>query len=291
MAGDLSICIVSWNVRDDLMRCLDSLYKDPQAGDWQVIVVDNASQDGTVELLAERYPQVQVIANQNNRGFAAACNQGIMLAASRYVLSLNPDTIVPIGALPELVCFADQNPAAGIIGPKLLNADGSLQHSCRAFPTITAAVFRNTLFGRLLPKRASVRAYLLAEWDHNSVRRVGWVSGACLLVRRELIEQIGYFDESFFWGSEDVDYCWRAHKAGWEVLYTPSPQIRHLVGRSSDQAVLATIIRSHRGMYRLYSKHFARGCLQRALVWCGVWLRAVLLTGGWLLRRMVSRFL
>lgn len=287
--GDLSVCIVSWNVRGDLAEGLDALYADPVAAAWQVIVADNASDDGTVEMLAGRYPQVEVIANTTNLGFAAGCNQGMRLARGRYVLLLNPDTIVPAGALAQLVIFADQHPDAGIIGPKLLNADGSLQFSARSFPTITAALFRNTILGRLLPKTGSVRAYLLADWDHSTVRNVDWVSGACMLIRRELVEDIGYLDAEFFWGSEDVDYCWRAHKAGWDVLYTPAPAITHVVGRSTDHAVLPTIIRRHQSWQRLYYKHFAHDPLRRALVWMGIWLRAGLLVVSVVLRRVTRR--
>ncbi len=290
-AGDLSICIVSWNVREDLARCLDSLYSDPATGNVQVVVVDNGSTDGTVTMLTERYRQVEVIANEMNRGFAAASNQGMRASGGRYILLLNPDTIVPAGALPELVKAGDRYPAAGIIGPKLLNADGSLQYSCRRFPTIGAALFRSTLLGQLVPNSGSVREYLMADWDHDSVREVDWVSGACMLLRRQMVEQIGYLDEGFFWGSEDVDYCWRAHKAGWKVLYIPSPKIVHLVGRSTDQAVAATILRRHRSMYRLYCKHFATGPLQRAAVWCGVWMRGLLLAASWVVRRAVRRLM
>ncbi len=232
---ELSICIVSWNVRDDLLACLDSIYSG--AGDLsvEVIVVDNASADDTALATAQRYPQVRVIENEDNRGFAAGCNQGIEQATGRYILLLNPDTLVPPEAPQQMVNFADQHPEAGIIGPKLLYPDGRLQYSCRHFPTITAAIFRNTFFGRVMPRAASVADYLMSDWDHNEVRKVDWVSGACMLLRRELIEQIGLLDEQFFWGSEDVDYCWRAHKAGWQVLYTPQPEIIHAVGRSSNQ--------------------------------------------------------
>ncbi len=285
---ELSICIVSWNVRDDLLACLDSIYSG--AGDLsvEVIVVDNASADDTALATAQRYPQVRVIENEDNRGFAAGCNQGIEQATGRYILLLNPDTLVPPEALQQMVNFADQHPEAGIIGPKLLYPDGRLQYSCRHFPTITAAIFRNTFFGRVMPRAASVADYLMSDWDHNEVRKVDWVSGACMLLRRELIEQIGLLDEQFFWGSEDVDYCWRAHKAGWQVLYTPQPEIIHAVGRSSDKAVIPTIINSHCSMYRLYCKHQARCFATRWLISIGVWLRAVLLIGHTYLQRVFA---
>ena len=281
---DLSICIVSWNVQEDLQACLDSLYQGSHQLSFEVIVVDNASADDTVAVLNQQYPQVCLIASQENRGFAGGCNEGILHAAGRYVLLLNPDTVVPPRALDEIIDFADQHPRAGIVGPTLLFPDGRLQYSCRHFPTVTAAIFRNTFLGRIIPGTRSVTDYLMSGWDHNEVREVDWVSGACMLLRRELIEQIGLLDEQFFWGSEDVDYCWRAHKAGWQVLYTPQPQVIHAVGCSSNKAVIPTIINIHRSMYRLYRKHLARWFGSRWLIWLGVWLRAGLIIGHSYLR-------
>ncbi|HEY3396561.1 MAG TPA: glycosyltransferase family 2 protein [Armatimonadota bacterium] len=282
---DVTICLVSWNVWPDLERCLLSL-RDPQQVARQTIVVDNASADDTLAHLRDEFPEAEVIANADNRGFAAASNQALAAGQGRYLLLLNPDTIVPPGALRELLDFADRHPEAGIVGPQLLYPDGSLQYSARHFPTVGAALFRNTFLGRLFRHAGPVQRYLMTDWDHDSVREVDWVSGAALLIRRELYAQIGGLDEGFFWGSEDVDYCWRAHQAGWKVLYTPTPQITHVVGRSSDQAVAKTIIRTHRSMFRLYRKHVTRNPLLQALVWAGIWLRAgTLLLPLWLRRR------
>lgn len=276
MSGEipLSIIIVSWNVRDDLKACLQSLQANAQP--HEVIVVDNASSDGTLEML-QAFPHVQVIGNSDNRGFAAANNQGLAVARGQWLLLLNPDTIVPEGALQTLLHFAEAHPEAGVIGPRLLNSDGSLQHSCRHFPTVRAAFFRHTVFGRLFPAAHSMREYLMCDWGHDEPREVDWVSGACLLIRRKAYEQLGGLDEGFYWGSEDVDYCFRMHQAGWKVLYTPQPAIVHAIGRSTDQVIIPTIIRTHRSMQRLYTKHLARNWLSRGLVTAGIWLRAMLL--------------
>jgi hypothetical protein len=271
----LSIIIVSWNVSDDLAQCLDSL-RDNRDVAPEVIVVDNASTDGSLGMLRAR-PEVQVIANRDNRGFAAANNQGLGAARGKYLLLLNPDTIVPAGGLAVLLRFADEHPEAGVIGPRLLNSDGSLQPSCRRFPTVKAALIRHTFLERLLPHAAATREYLMADWDHRSPREVDWVSGACLLIRREAFEQVGPLDEGFYWGSEDVDYCLRMHQGGWKVLYAPQPAITHAIGRSTTQVIVPTIIRAHRSMARLYAKHLARSWLGRALVTAGVWMRCGLL--------------
>lgn len=271
----LSIVIVSWNVSRDLAVCLDSLRANAEAG-FEVTVVDNASHDDTLSML-QRYPEVRVIANAVNRGFAAANNQGLAVGKGEYLLMLNPDTVVPAGALSQLLAFADAHPEAGIVGPRLLNPDGTLQASCRRFPTVQAAIIRHTFLERLLPHAASTREYLMSEWDHQSPREVDWVSGACMLIRRSAWEQVGALDEGFYWGSEDVDYCFRMHQAGWTVLYAPQPVITHAIGRSTTQVIVPTIIRTHRSMQRLYAKHLARSWLARVAVTAGVWLRAGLL--------------
>lgn len=274
---ELSVCIVNWNVRDDLANCLESLREGMRGVEGEIIVVDNASADDSVEMVRRRFPQVRLMVNDANLGFAGANVQAMHQAAGRYILLLNPDTLVPAGAMRELLDFAAAHPRAGVVGPKLVYGDGSLQASCRCFPTIQAALFRNTLLGGLFPHARASASYLMQDWDHSTVREVDWVSGACLLVKREAYEQVGDLDTGFYWGSEDVDYCWRVHKAGWKVVYTPSPVITHLVGRSTNQAVFRTIVRHHRSMYRLYAKHIARNPVSRSLVWLGVWTRASVL--------------
>jgi len=285
---DVSVCIVSWNVWEDLRGCLASLFDGNNQVSFEVIMVDNGSTDATVASLSGEFPQVELIANQDNRGFAAACNQAIAASRGRYCFLLNPDTVVPESGLDELLRFADEHPQAGVIGPKLVYPDGSLQYSCRRFPTVSAAIFRGTFLEPLIPGVKSVRYYLMNDWDHGEVRQVDWVSGAAMLIRRELIDDIGLLDEGFFWGSEDVDFCLRAHRAGWEVVYTPRPEIIHAVGRSAQQAELSTLVHTHQSMYRLYSKHWSRWVGSRWLIWLGVWLRAAVLMGQWLVQRLFS---
>ncbi|MEA3403316.1 MAG: glycosyltransferase family 2 protein [Armatimonadota bacterium] len=286
---DVSVCIVSWNVADDLRACLKSIRGQHTPPTFEIIVADNASSDESVAMLREHFPEVKVIVNERNLGFARACNQTLRAARGRYLLVLNPDTVLEPDALEKLVAVADAHPQAGIVAPKLVYPDGSLQHSCRRFPTITAAVFRNTLLGRVFPNATAASRYIMADRDHDTEQEVDWASGACLLIRREAYEEVGELDEGFVWGSEDVDYCLRMHQAGWTVLYSPVTTVVHAVGRSSDQAVIRTILRTHRGMFRLYSKHFARNPLAKALVFLGVWLRGGLLVASWCVRWLVVR--
>jgi len=191
--------------------------------------------------------------------------------------------------LRTLLDFARAHPEAGVIGPRLLNPDGSLQYSCRHFPTVSAAMFRHTFLGRLFPHTKSMCDYLMCDWPHDEAREVDWLSGACMLINRRAYEQIGGLDEQFYWGSEDVDYCYRMRQAGWKALYTPQPAIVHAIGRSTDQVIIPTIIRTHRSMQRLYAKHLARNGLERLVVSGGIWLRAALLVASvWLRMRIVQ---
>lgn len=281
-APRVSLCIVTWNCRDLVLDCLTSLERGNEGVSYETIVVDNASEDGTVEAIRARFPAVTVVARETNVGFAAGNNEAMRLARGEYIFLLNPDTVLPEGALVELLELADAQPRAGAIGPKLLNPDGSLQYSCRRFPRPWAALFRNTLFGKLFPREPWTREYVMADWDHDELRDVDWVSGAAMLLRRAAVAEVGGLDEGFFWGSEDVDYCLRLQKAGWRVLYTPTPAIVHVIGGSTDRAVLATIRRRHASWYRLYVKHFSRTPIDRAVLWVLIWLRGGLLAASWL---------
>ncbi|HEY3415350.1 MAG TPA: glycosyltransferase family 2 protein [Armatimonadota bacterium] len=252
----LSISIVNWNTRDDLRRCLASLPGGAPATPLEIIVVDNGSRDGTAEMVTAEFPQVQVIRNTENVGFAHANNQAIRASQGDYVLLLNPDTVVHPAALDQFVAAMEAHPRAGIGGAHLLNGDGSLQYSCRRFPSFTAGLFRNSFLGRLFPKNAMVRDYLMTDFDHASIREVDWVSGAALCIRRATLEQIGPLDETFFMYFEDVDWCYRAHQTGWEVRYFPEPRITHLIGKSSDQAIAAMVRAHHHSMLLFYRKHY-----------------------------------
>ncbi len=251
----LSIVIVTWNVREDLRECLKSLEAEGM-GAVEIIVVDNGSTDGTAEMVRREFPQVRLLINDSNFGYTKANNQGIRASQGKFILLLNPDTVVLPGALEALVVCAQAHPEAGIIGPKLLNPDGSLQRSARSFPDIGVGLFRNTLLGRLFPNNPFVRRYLLTDFNYDEVREVDWVSGAAMLVRREVFERIGLLDERFWAYCEDVDLCWRAWQAGFKVLFCPHAVIVHKIGRSSDQWLVPSLIQHHKSMWRFYLKNY-----------------------------------
>lgn len=273
---DLTVVILNWNARRELEECLRSLMGQRFRHRVEVIVADNASSDGSREMVRQQFPGVRLIHHPRNLGFCAGNNRAVPEQPGRYVLFLNPDTVVTECALDTLVDFADALPDAGIVGPRLLNPDGTLQYSCRRFPSLGAGFFRNTPLGRLFPRNHYTTDYLMSDWDHAEPRDVDWVSGAALLIRREALEQTGGFDEQFFMYCEDVDLCWRAGKLGWRVVYCPESVIYHIIGRSSDQVPARATWLFHRAMYLFYRKHYARAThpLLRPLVVPGLFARA-----------------
>lgn len=273
---DIAVIVVNWNACEDLRVCLRSLTAEPRPRvSYSVWVVDNASSDDSPNMVASEFPDVRLIANNTNLGFSQANNQAIAQSESRYVLLLNSDAWIHPGALETLVAWADAHPQAGIVGPKVLNPDGSLQMSCRRFPTLGAGFFRNTYLGRWFPKNKYASDYLMADFDHAAERPVDWVSGCAMLLRREMLAQIGTLDERFYMYCEDVDLCRRAHDAGWEVVYVPDAVVTHAIGRSSDKNAERMIWEFHRSWFEYDKKHHpGAGPLRRAAVWAGLWLRA-----------------
>jgi GT2 family glycosyltransferase len=202
----------------------------------------------------EHFPNVRLIANEDNRGFPAANNQGITVAAGRYVLLLNPDTEVVGDALTQLVAFADEHPRVGMVGPQLLNPDGSVQSSRRRFPNLVTAFLESTWLEPYAPRRVLDRYYVLDRPD-DAIQDVDWVTGAAMLARREAIEGIGPLDEGFFMYSEELDWCRRFRDAGWRVAYLPTAQIVHHEGKSSEQVVAARHVHFQTSKVRYFRKH------------------------------------
>lgn len=252
---DLSITICSWNTREDLRACLRSLAELKDAVSFEVIVVENASSDGSGEMVSTEFPQFRLLQQAQNLGFTGGHNLALRERRGAAALLLNSDTVVHAGALSELMRYLGDHPEAGIIGPMLLNTDGSLQFSARRFPNPVAAMFRNTPLGRLFPNNRFTREYLMQDWDHREVREVDWVSGAAMLVSEQALERLGGFDEAYFMYCEDVDLCFRAWREGFRVVYVPSAKITHAIGRSTDRVANKMIVRFHRSMFRFYRRN------------------------------------
>lgn len=273
---DIAVIIVNWNAREDLRACLTSLYADPKPQvTCDVWVVDNASGDGSAAMVAAEFPEVQLRANTENLGFSKANNQAIQDSDSRYVFLLNSDAAIHSGALDTLAAYADSHPNAAILGPKVLNPDGTLQFSCRRFPSLGAGFFRNTYLGRLFPNNRFAADYLMTSFDHASDLAVDWVSGCAMLLRRTAIDQIGALDERFYMYCEDVDICQRAWDANMEVVYVPEAVVTHAIGRSSDKNADKMIREFHRSWYEYDLKRHPKSSeVRRAAVYSGLWLRA-----------------
>ncbi len=268
---DLSIIIVNWNACDLLAQCLQSIYDTVSNLDFEVIVVDNASTDGSQAMIRQQFPRVRLIENDRNVGFARANNQALTVSRGRYFLLLNSDTIVLSPALEKMAQFADAHSEAGIIGCKLLNGDGSLQKSWASFPT-----FWSELLGRNFRARRQVEG-------EPFVYEVDWVGGACLLVRPAAINEVGLLDESFFMYSEETDWCFRMKQHGWRVYYLASAGIVHLGGGSASRTSASQLVRLYENKIRFFHKHYgawqagllrygllavnALGLARRALVW------------------------
>lgn len=274
---DITISIVNWNTCGELRACLESVLEQNGAIGLEAIVVDNASGDGSAEMVRSDFAdRVTLISNSVNVGFAAAHNQSVRIARGRYVMLLNPDCRVLTGdVFRKMVEFMDSNPDVGALGPRIVNPDGSLQYSARRFPTMAAALFRHMFMGRLFPNNRFVREYMMTDWDHNEVRDVDWLSGSALLMRREALERIGALDERFFMYLEDVDWCRRAHERGWRVVYFPMASISHRIGAASDQNPVAMIKQHHKSMLKYYLKWEGRGpkIVLVPFLMLGLWLR------------------
>lgn len=252
---DLSITICSWNTIADLRLCLQSLRDAKDEGSFEVVVVDNASHDGSPDMVEREFPEFRLLRQSVNLGFTGGHNLAIQERRGRDVALLNSDTVVHPGAVKALIEFMAEHPEYGIVGPKLLNPDGSLQFSCRRFPNPVAAAFRNTVLGRLFPNNKFTREYLMQDLSHTDVTEVDWVSGAAMFVRSEVVEKIGGLDGTLFMYCEDVDWCKRAWDAGFKVVYFPRAVITHAIGTSTSQIANKMIVRFHRSMFRYYKKH------------------------------------
>jgi GT2 family glycosyltransferase len=284
---DLSICIATLNACDYLRSCLQSIYDQSsylQSGEstsaiplspssqpspdlsrlsFELIIVDNGSSDGTIEMLKREFPGCQLILNGRNDGFAKPVNQALRISSGEFMVVLNPDTTVHLGAFNRLVDYLKSNPDVGICGPKVLNRDGTLQKACRRGVSRPWAAFSYFLgLSSLFPKSKFFGGYLLNYLDENAIHEVDGVSGSCMMIRRRVIEQVGYFDERFFAYQEDSDYCFQVKKAGWKIVYFPQSQITHYGGQGGSRVQpYRSIYEWHRSYYLYYRKNLAKDYL------------------------------
>ncbi len=256
---DLSICIVTHRAKALLRTCLQSIYENTRTLCFEIIVVDNNSQDGTVEMVRGDFPNVQLIVNDYNAGFTRPNNQALKVSRGRYALLLNNDTFVLPNALDRLVQFMDAHPEVGICTPKVLNRDGTLQKQCRrSFATPWDLICYFSRLSALFPKSPLFARYLVTYRDENSPHGVDAVSGSCMLIRRQAMDHIGLLDERFFAYQEDTDYCFRANKAGWQTFYYPEAQVIHYASQGGSRAdPYRSIFEWHKSYWLYYRKNLA----------------------------------
>jgi N-acetylglucosaminyl-diphospho-decaprenol L-rhamnosyltransferase len=255
---DVSVVIVNYEVRDLLRECLRSLEPNLAQLRGEVWVVDNASGDGSAEMVANEFPWVRLIANEQNRWYGPANNQAISQARGRYILVLNPDTKLPPSAIAETIAAMEAHPDIGALGPKLVLADGTLDRACRrSFPSPEVAFYRLFGLARLFPNHPRFARYNLLNVDEDTPLDVDSVVGAFMLVRREVVERVGMFDEAFTMYGEDLDWAYRIKQAGWRVRYHPAVVVLHLKGQSTRQRPASSIRLFYDAMHIFYDKHYA----------------------------------
>lgn len=258
---DLAIVIVSWNTKDITRACLESVYGQTRGIAYEVIVVDNASEDGSVEMIRAQFPQVTLIANDANVGFAAANNIGFRHCRARFILLLNSDTIVLDEALQNTVAYAERHPEAGVVSCRILNSDGSIQPNCSMYPSLLNALLFVLGLYRVFPQSRFFGRADMTWWDYGGERDVEVIKGCFMLVRADALSMVGDMDERFFMYSEEVDWCYRFARAGWKLRYFPGADTIHLGGASAARLGGKRALIKDRSSIRYMRKHWSKPAL------------------------------
>lgn len=284
---DLSIVIVNWNTREILRNCLASVRRDAVRIGCETIIVDNHSSDGSADMVASEFPEMTLIRNEDNKGFASANNQGIVISRGRYILLLNPDTIVRKDALARSVSFADRHPRAAIVGCRTYGHTGCMQYNCYQFPNLlNLALSLSHLQIRFFYHPFWGRARL-GWWDYNTPREVEAVAGCFMLARREAVQEVGPMSEEYFMYSEDTEWCWRFHQAGWKVMYTPDAEILHYGQLSSSQVATDMRLMERRSLLMFLEKKSGKWARRFGnIMFCGATIAKVPLL---LMKRVVKK--
>ncbi|ODS30253.1 MAG: glycosyltransferase family 2 [Candidatus Scalindua rubra] len=247
---DISFIIVNWNTRDILIDCLNSIYKTVRDIDFEIYVVDNNSTDGSQEATKKNFPEVKLIENKTNTGFAHANNQALNIMQGRFAVLLNTDTILQEEAIKNLLTFMNDSPGAGIAGAQLLNEDGSKQNSIDNFPSLETEIFNKSILRIISPNKYPSKAR-----NYNSPIEVDSVIGACMMVRKEAMDEVGFFDEDYFIFLEETDWCFRMHKKGWKVYHVPDARVFHISGHSKKKTPWESQIEYYKSLYKFFRKY------------------------------------
>lgn len=274
---DLSIIIVNWNVKDLLRECLKSIYNTASGISFEIFVVDNASADGSIEMVKEEFPQVELIANKENLGFSKANNQAVKISNGKYILFLNPDTVVHPKAIEMMVNFLNANKNCGAVGPMIINGQGKIDPTgARNFPTVLFVFFNVMHLDKFFSKSKLFGRHLMTWWDHKDSRSISCLSGACMLVRREILEEVNFFDEKLPMFFEDLDLCQKIKKKGWNLYYLSTAKITHFQGSCSKKVIHRQTIErmTWKGHDLFFQKYYGR---------LHLWLHHIVLLYGALL--------
>jgi len=254
--SDISIVIVSWNVRDLLKRSLESIYKFSSGVDLEIFVVDNNSSDGSQDMIKAHFPGVNLMENRENLGFAKANNLALARSSGRHILFLNPDTELIDNSLKSMMLFMEEHPDASALGCKLLYPDGSLQPSCRHFPSIFTDLMESLYLDWLFPGNPVFNYYRMGLWQHDTIKSIDVPYGACLLIRKKTLEKVGFMDERFFMYYDEIDLCYRIKKRGGKIYFTPDIRIIHCANASSNQTPLESERYKYRSKLLFFKKRY-----------------------------------
>jgi len=263
---DLSIIIVNWNTKEYLLHCIDSILQKKGSIPMEIIVIDNGSRDRSGEEVKRQFPGLRLIENGRNLGFAKAVNQGLRVSSGRYLLLLNPDTQLREGAIENLVSFMESHVEAGVAGAQLLDGDGSKQNSIANFPSLTTELLNKNLLRRLFPKKFPGK-----EKDYPEPIEVDSVIGACMMVRQDVLDQVGLLDEDYFLFLEETDWCYRIKRAGWKIYHVPQAEVYHFQGKSAETVKKRARVEFYRSRYQFFKKN--RGYLQWFILLIGLLIR------------------
>ena len=273
---ELSIIIVNYHQSQLLKNALESIHSTAKKIQFEVIVIDNSSKDEGLKTILNQFPKIRLIDNSNNLGFAYANNQGAKIAKGQFLLFVNPDTVMKEGSITEMLRHLRLNPSTGVVAPKVLNPNGTIQYSCRKFPTIWSGLFnRYSLLTHLFPNNRFSKEYLMSDFDHNSTRSVDWVSGCCMMIPLSIFIEVDGFDENYFLFVEDVDLCKTMKKKKYKVDYLSNAEILHKISSSNTRIAAQIIIKRHRGMIYYYNKHHTPNLFTQLAIGSTVMLRCV----------------
>ncbi len=253
---DISIVLITWKMKSLLEKLLESIKEYSTGFSYEIIIVDNNSQDGTIEMIETKFPDIILLKNNENLGVAPARNIGMKIAKGKYVLILDADMQLKENSILKLYEFMEQHSDCGLVGSKLIYENGDLQYSCKRFPSIFSLLARRLEGISFVKNSKTLNNHIMADWDHNSIQEVDYVIGACQFFRKDVIDRIGYYDDKIFYGPEDLDFCLRIWRAGWKVYYYSFTSIIHLEQRITKKSLISKISWKHLlGIFYIFRKY------------------------------------